>query len=121
MNRITNNLGLKLLAVSLASLLAVYVYLYIDYPTTQSLQLPLKVRNLQTDLIITAPNPFPESVQVSVRGPYRLIRQLAASNLSAWIDMRENTVPESDSLQVVVPAVVTIGKVPSALGLLVSA
>jgi len=102
-SRLTNNLGLKLLALSLAALLSVYVYLYIDYPTTQSLQLPLRVRNLQSNLIITQPQPFPEVVQISVRGPYRLIRQLTASNLSAWIDMRDNTIPESDTLPVQVP------------------
>jgi len=102
-HRITNNLGLKLLAISLASLLSVYVYLYIDYPTTQSMQLPLRVRNLDPTLMITHPQPFPQTVQISLRGPYRLIRQLSASNLGAWIDLRNDTIPESETVNVQVP------------------
>lgn len=103
MHRITNNFGLKLLAISLATLLSVYVYLYIDYPTTQSLHLPLTVRNLDSSLIITYPEPFPQTILINVRGPYRLIRQLQSSNLNAWIDLRNSTIPQSETVPVQVP------------------
>jgi len=81
---LTNNLWLKLFSLGVAVALAAYVYLYIDYQITEPIRLPLVVKGLNAELLITSP--LPQRVQVKLRGPYRSVQQISRARLSASLD-----------------------------------
>jgi YbbR domain-containing protein len=103
MARVFNNCGLKLLSLGLAILLWAYVYLYINYPATQVLSLPLKIKGVAAGMVVASEQPKVESVQLRVRGPYRSIRQLSPSRYSAFIDCSTVTNPGVATLRVQIP------------------
>jgi YbbR domain-containing protein len=103
MRWLTNNLWVKLASLTLAIMLSSYVYLYLNYPTTQSLYLPLRIRNLDPGLVLVSQQPDVERVQIRVRGPYRSIKQLLASNHQATLDCSEIAAPGSETLRVHLP------------------
>ncbi len=103
MRWLTNNLWVKLASLTLAIMLSSYVYLYLNYPTTQSLYLPLRIRNLNPDLVLVSQRPDVERVQIRVRGPYRSIKQLLASNHQATMDCSEIKLPGNETLRVHLP------------------
>ena len=74
MQWLTNNFGLKVLALLIATGLSAYVYYETNYPVPDTLYMPLEVSDLSRDLVLV--NSIPQSVMVSVRGPYRTIRSV---------------------------------------------
>lgn len=103
MRWLTNNLWIKLASLTLAIMLSTYVYLYLNYPTTQSLYLPIRIRNLDPAIVLVTMRPDVERVQLRVRGPYRSIKQLLASNHQAVLDCSGITSPSSETLRVHLP------------------
>jgi YbbR domain-containing protein len=101
MNRLLNNFWLKVLALGLACFLYLYVYLVADYPTTQTLYLPLQPEGLPETLLVV--NQLPEKIQLQVRGPYRLLRGLQGDDLAASIDCTELTGSGEVMLRVKIP------------------
>jgi YbbR domain-containing protein len=103
MRRLTNNLGIKAGSLVLATMLSAYVYLYLNFPTTQALFVPLVIHNLDPGLIIVSRAPESDRVLLRVRGPYRSIRQLAAIRYSATLDLSELKEPGTMPVRVHVP------------------
>jgi YbbR domain-containing protein len=101
--RLTNNFGLKALSLLLAVLLSAYVYLYINYPTTDVVYLPLKTGNLSSKLVIVKQDPPIDKVLVRLRGPYRSIRQIASLQHTAVLDCTDVTGPGQATLRVNLP------------------
>lgn len=101
MKFLTNNLWLKLFSLVLAIVLAAYVYLYIDYPITAPLKLPLAVKGLNDELLITSP--LPQQVLVKLRGPYRSVEQITRARLSATLDCSRFDGPGSGTARVQLP------------------
>lgn len=101
MKGLFNNLGLKLFSLALSICLATYVYVYIDYPITQTITLPLRIKGLNSELMIA--NPVPQQVQVKLRGPYRSVQQITTGHLSAQLDCTEYGAPGSESARVQLP------------------
>ena len=100
LQRLFNNLWLKLLALALASMLSAYVYLDGNYLVTDVLVASLRVKDLQQSLIVVEPLPFPKSVEFRVRGPLRAIRKLKGQDIKAFIDAGEQLSPGDGVFQV---------------------
>ena len=103
MDRLFNNFGLKLGALALAILLSFFVYEYINFPTSQTIYLPLVVRNLNPQLVFSSPAPFPSNIYLQVRGPYRSIRQISASKVPAVVNCENINEPGEYSLNIDLP------------------
>jgi YbbR domain-containing protein len=103
MRWLTNNIGLKLASLALAAMLSGYVYVYINYPTTQTLYLPLRIRSVSSGLVIASQQPEVERVLVRVRGPFRSIKQMLSSNHQALLDCTEVVNPGVEVLRVQLP------------------
>lgn len=103
MDRLLNNFGLKLGSLALAIMLSFFVYEYINFPTSQSISLPLVVRNLSPELVVSSPAPFQDKINLQVRGPYRSIRQLSTSKVPAVVNCEDITEPGEYSLKIDLP------------------
>src|SRR5687768_2471452 len=101
MRWLTNNLGLKMLALLIASALSAYVYYEINYPVPDTLYLTLQPEGLAPDLVLM--DELPESVAVSVRGPYRAIRLVRGRDMHATINLSAFSEPTATRLPVSVP------------------
>jgi hypothetical protein len=101
MRIITNNLGLKLLALVIASALSAYVYYEINYPVPDTLYLTLEPQGLSADLVVA--NELPLAVAVSVRGPYRAIRLERSRDVHAVLDLSALRDPINTRIAVAVP------------------
>lgn len=97
MRIITNNFGLKLLSLVLAVLTSAYVINEVNYPIPETVYLPLQARGLADDMVLVSS--IQPSIQVKVRGPFRVIRRLqavappATLNLSAYKEPGPYTAP----------------------------
>jgi YbbR domain-containing protein len=101
MRWITHNLGLKALALVLATALSAYVYYEVNYSVPEILYLPLQAEGLAKSLVLTSE--LPESVAVSVRGPYRSIRSLRSRHPAATLDLQGVTQAGDSRVQITVP------------------
>jgi YbbR domain-containing protein len=101
MRRLTNNLGLKFLALLIAAALSAYVYYEINYPVPDTLYLTLEPQGLAPDLVVV--NELPLAVAVSVRGPYRAIRLERGRDVHATLDLSALDDPVNTRVAVSVP------------------
>lgn len=103
MRWLTNNLWIKLASLALASMLSVYVYIYLNYPITQPLLLPLQIRNLDPKLVLVSMQPDVERVLIRLRGPYRSIKQIQSSSHQATLDCNGITTAGAATIRIRLP------------------
>src|SRR5687767_10240017 len=96
MRWLSNNLGLKMLALTLAATLSAYVYYEINYPVPDTLYLTLNQEGLSPELVLASE--LPRTVAVAVRGSYRTIRLVRGRDLRATLNL--STVKQPGTLRV---------------------
>lgn len=96
LGKLTNNLGLKIVALFLASVLWIIVSAQRrEQITEQAFRLPLQFTGIPEGLIVTSED-FPEFITVRIRGPESRIEAFSARNRSVQVDLSQATAGEID-------------------------
>lgn len=103
LRRIGTNFTLKVLSLGLALLLSVFVVMYVDPPVTKNIDLPIREKGLDDNVIITEPSPLPQVTQIRVTGPLSKVNQLLKTGKVATIDFTGITEPGKYPLAVELP------------------
>ncbi|SMB90817.1 YbbR domain-containing protein [Thermanaeromonas toyohensis ToBE] len=109
LERWRENLGVKLLAVTLALILWLYVTSEQNPTTEHVVRIPLEVENLSAGLVVAN---LPSEVQIRLEGRKGQIKNLLPRDIRAYVDLRaarvgENTLP----VQVTLPEGVRLVRV----------
>ncbi len=104
--RFTENVGLKLLSLALAA--GLWVAFGGDNVTETVLQVPLEFRNVPANLAVFSE---PQTAQLRIRGPSRILRQARRSDFTLPVDLSSVTGPGERTFPLVAENV----EVPAAL------
>lgn len=96
LEKLSNNLGLKLVALFLAGSLWVIVSAQRrEQITEQAFRLPLQFTSIPEGLIVTSED-LPEFITVRIQGPESRIEAFSARNRSVQVDLSQSTAGEVD-------------------------
>ena len=95
LSKLSNNLGLKLIALFLASVLWIIVSAQRrEQVTEQAFRLPLQFTGIPEGLIVTSD--LPDFITVRIRGPESRIEAFSARNRSVQVDLSQASAGEID-------------------------